>query len=735
MKRVAPDGLSFLLEIGTEEIPARMLEGALDSLARRLHSSVLERELVEPAASPGDGRVRTFGTPRRLAVRIDGLREHQPDKVVEVTGPPVKAAFDSSGKPTRAAEGFARAQGVAVESLRRMTTPRGECVGVSREVRGSSAAEVLAEAVPQLVGSMTFPKMMRWGNGEHRFVRPIHSVLALLGDTPVEMTIAGIRSGSGTFGHRFAGEARLTVRRIDDYLDILRKNGVLADVGERRRNLEEQLAACARRSHGHIAPPPGTSRETGAEGDPELLQEVVHLVEWPLVVEGEFDSGFLELPSEILVTAMRHHQKYFSLLNDDGTLQNRFLAVANCRTDPSGAIGRGNAWVLHARLADARFFWDDDRRTTLEERVPALDRVTFHMKLGSYRRKSERIGGLCEALTAPFRSAGHEPDEMALRRAALLCKTDLTTQMVGEFPELQGIVGALYAQAESLAPATARALYEQYRPAAADDDPPGSIEGSILSLADRIDTQAGIFLLGLVPSGSSDPYGVRRSVLGACRILIDRKVHLPLAGIIDSAIDAYADDISEQGVAPSEARQTLLDFYRARLQFLGEEAGLRQDTARAALAIEWDGPFDAVQRMRAIDAIRNGSDFDNLATAHKRIKKIIRAQEVSDLQDDLLREAAEQALHAVLQTERAKIDAAVAQRDYVAALRSIASLRPILDRFFDEVMVMAEDLRLRNNRLALLQQIVALFQRIGDFSEIAVDSDRPPVQGAGAKAD
>lgn len=735
MKRSNPDGSSFLLEIGTEEIPARMLPGALDSLARRLHSTVVERELADRSDAPLDGPVRTYGTPRRLAVRIDGLRGRQPDRVVEVTGPPVKAAFDSSGRPTRAAEGFARAQGVGVDALRRIASPRGECVGVSRELRGSSAAEVLAGVVPQLVESMTFPKMMRWGSGEHRFVRPVHSVLALLDDSAVEMTIAGIRSGGETFGHRFAGEPRLPVRRIDDYLDILRKNGVLADVDERRRSLEEQLDAAARRSGGRIAPPPGTRPEAGSEGDPELLQEVVHLVEWPLVVEGEFDSAFLKLPSEILVTAMRHHQKYFSLLAEDGTLQNRFLAVANCRSDPTGAIGRGNAWVLHARLADARFFWDDDRRTTLEERVPALERVTFHMKLGSYRRKAERIGRLTEAMAAPFQAAGFEPDGEALRQAALLCKTDLTTQMVGEFPELQGIVGALYARAETLAPAMAQAIYEHYRPAASDDALPGSIEGAILSLADRIDTQAGIFLLGMVPSGSSDPYGLRRSVLGACRILIDRQVHLPLPEILDGAIAAYADDMSGEAVPPARARDTLLDFYRARLQFLAEEAGLRHDSARAALAIGGDGPFDAVQRMRALDAIRNDTGFDNLATAHKRIKKIIQGHEPSELQPGVLNEKAERDLYTALQAERDLIDSAIGKRDYLTALRSIARLRPILDRFFEDVMVMAEDLRLRNNRLALLQQIAALFQKIGDFSEIAVASDRPPMEGAAAKAD
>lgn len=735
MKRPAREGSSFLLEIGTEEIPARMLRGALDSLARRLRSAVVERNLADRSDDSRDCPVRTYGTPRRLAVRLDGLRPRQPDRALEVTGPPVKAAFDSSGRPTRAAAGFARAQGVGVEALLRIASPRGECVGVRRQVPGSTAAEVLAEVVPQVVESMTFPKMMRWGNGEHRFVRPVHSVLALLDGAVVDMTIVGVRSGSDTFGHRFAGKARLPVHSIDDYLGILRDNGVLADTEERQRALEEQLEAAARHAGGRIAPPPGTPSGAGSEGDPELLQEVVHLVEWPFVVEGTFDPDFLQLPAEILVTAMRHHQKYFSLLEDDGALQNRFLAVANCRSDPSGAIGRGNAWVLHARLADARFFWDDDRRTRLADRVAALERVTFHMKLGSYHRKAERISRLTEVIAVPFRAAGFEPDGEALRQASLLCKTDLTSQMVGEFPELQGIVGALYARAEGLAPAIAQALYEQYRPVAADDALPGSIEGAILSLADRIDTQAGIFLLGMVPSGSSDPYGLRRSVLGTCRILIDRQIHLPLREVLDGAIAAFAGDIAGDGVSTDRARETLLDFYRARLQFLAAEAGLRLDSARAALAADGEGPFDALQRMRALDAIRRDTDFDDLATAHKRIKKIIQGHGPCALQPEILHESAERELYTALQNERAQIDSAVAERDYLVALRSIARLRPVLDRFFDDVMVMAEDLRLRNNRLALLQQIAALFQKIGDFSEIAVAPDRPPEEGAAVKAD
>jgi glycyl-tRNA synthetase beta chain len=731
MSRPARSGRTFLLEIGTEEIPARMVAGALASLAEKLTGALEEHHLR--AGDQGAPAAATYGTPRRLAVVVPGLLERQPDRVVEVTGPPTKAAYDADGAPTRAAHGFARAQGIAVDQLRRIRTPKGECVGLQREVRGATAAEVLVRVVPPLVESMTFPKMMRWGNGEHRFVRPVHSVLALLDDVAVDLTIAGIRSAPRTFGHRFAGQRCIPLSRESEYLDALRRNGVVADIAERRRMIEEQIEQQARLSGGRVAPPTGTISGSGEGGDPALLEEVVQLIEWPLVVAGEFDPAFLELPPEILVTAMRHHQKYFALLAPDGTLQNRFLAVANCASDKSGAISRGNAWVLHARLADARFFWDDDRKKALADRLALLERVTFHTRLGNYRRKTERIARLVEALLPSFNDAGWSPDREALIEAAGLSKVDLTTQMVGEFPELQGIVGALYARAEGRSAALAGALYEQYLPAGADDRLPETPEAAILSLADRLDTQAGIFLLGLVPTGSSDPYGLRRSVLGACRILNARGVHVNLEVILVGALGAYKGDVTGDTVPLEEARATLFDFYRARLQFIGEAENLRQDSARAALAVGLAGPFDAMQRMRALDAIRGEAGFDDLATAHKRIKKIIQGQESSQLQPELLQEAGEHGLHEAYETARAAVVPAVARRDYMTALRSIARLRTTLDRFFEEVMVMAEDPRLRANRLALLQSIAGLFQQVGDFSELTVES-APATVGRQKKA-
>ncbi len=726
MKRPAANGRVLLLEIGTEEIPARMLGPALKDLAQGLYNEIVGRSIAPSVGFTLEGNFETFGTPRRLAVRASGLLAAQPDREEEVTGPPVRAAFDASGRPTKAAEGFARAQGVPVKDLRRVTSPKGECVAVRRAVRGSPAAEVLAEAIPPLVLRMTFPKTMRWGAGEHRFVRPIHSVVALLDEEVIEMVIAGIRSGRETFGHRFAGTARIPLRHPGEYVDALRRNGVLADVEERTKTIQDQLRREAERAGGRIAPPPGSGAGSEA-GDSALLEEVTHLVEWPTVIAGEFDPAFLDLPPEILVTAMRHHQKYFSLLRPDGTVLNRFLAVANTRGDRSGAIRRGNEWVLRARLADARFFWEDDRKAPLADRSATLERVTFHEKLGSYAAKTRRMARLVEAILPAFE--GHAAaDRRAVEQATALCKNDLTTQMVKEFPELEGIVGGLYARADRLPEPVASAIYAHDLPRGADDPLPATPEARVVSLADRLDTQAGIFLLGIVPTGSRDPYAVRRSVQGVCRILIEGKLHISLSRCLDAALAGYDGQVVEGMVPKEQARGALLDFYRGRLQYLGEEIPLRHDSVRAALAASFDDPFDARLRMEALEAIRREADFESLVVAHKRIKNILpgpadeaarhREPGTTDLKED-----AERRLHADLLACREGVEQALLGRDYGAALRRIARLRPALDRFFESVMVMAEDRALRDNRLALLAAVGGLFLRIGDFSEIVQEGE------------
>jgi glycyl-tRNA synthetase beta chain len=702
----------FLLEIGTEEIPARMVQAALDALGRALVETVAKADLGAASAC-------LYGTPRRLAVLMDGVAGRQPDQEAEITGPPVGAAYDKTGAPTRAAEGFARAQGVAVSDLRRIRTPKGECVGLRRTIAGRNAGQILAEAIPAIAAGLYFPKTMRWGTGEHRFVRPVHSLVALLDGDVVDTTFAGIRSGRTTFGHRVGGREGIEIETARDYPEALRANGVLADVSERRSEIARQLAAAARAAGGAIATPPGMA-PSGGDADPELLDEVTELVEWPLVITGEFDAKLLELPAEILLTSMRHHQKYFALRAPGGALLNRFLSVANVAQDPKGAIRRGNEWVLKARLADARFFFEEDRKRTLESAGPALERVAFHEKLGSYAAKRRRVEHLAASLVKPFAAAGTRPDADAVRRAAALAKNDLVTQVVKEFPELQGIVGGLYARADGLPPAVADAVYDQYRPRSQDDAIPATVEGAILSLADRVDTQAGIFLLGIVPTGSRDPYAIRRSVQGACRILVERKVSLSLQALCGAALAGYASGRPDGALPDEEARAALLSYWTGRQEYLAVEAGLRPESVHAALNAGADDPYDARRRMEAVDAFRDQAGFADLASAHKRIKNILQGQEATaEFEPARLRDEAERALAQRLESVRAGLARALEGREYATALAAIATLREPLDRFFTEVMVMAEERAVRANRLALVRDIAALINQVADVSVIA----------------
>ena len=724
-------GSAFLLEIGTEEIPARMIDAALEDLALGLFREIESARLWPGAGIGRQDTLRVFGTPRRLAARAEGILERQPDADQEITGPPVKAAYDARGAPTKAAEGFARAQGVPVGELQRLQTPKGECVGLRKKVAGRPAAEILAERVPALVSSLTFPKMMRWGRGEHRFVRPIHWILALLDHAPVDMTILGVRSGVTTSGHRILGRQSIVVPDPFRYQEVLRNHLVIAEVGERRDLVRSRLEEVARGCGAGIAAPPGAP--PGTVGDPELLQEVTQGVEWPHVVAGEFDASFLDLPQELLVTAMRHHQKFFSLMQGSGRLLNRFLAVADTQGEPHGAIRKGNEWVLRARLADARFFWEEDRKKALRDHTTGLARVTFHEKLGSYGRKIERMLPLAGAVLPAFERAGLAVDRAAVQEAVRLSKADLTTQMVKEFPELEGIVGGLYARADGLGERVAAAIAGHYLPRGVDDPLPATPEAAVVSLADRIDTQAGIFLLGIVPTGSRDPYGVRRSVLGVCRIFIGMKVRVSLGDLVERAIRTYGEAGIEGSVPPADARSSLLEFYRGRLQHLGESDGLRPDSVRSALAASMDDPYDARLRMAALDDIRAEPGFEALALAHKRIKNILQEQVVTLPDPALLKEDAERALDRSVRSVLPAIEAAQARLDHAGALREIARLGDPLGRFFEEVLVMAEDRRLRDNRLAILRSIGSLFLRVGDFSEITLQRETvAPARASGA---
>ncbi|MBI4161261.1 MAG: glycine--tRNA ligase subunit beta [Acidobacteria bacterium] len=680
---------TFLLEVGCEEIPARMIPDALRQLEEGMRAELARARV--PAEE-----VRALGSLRRLAVLARELPERQPDEEVLVIGPAVAAAFDSQGRPTRAATGFAAAQGVGVEDLARIPRSRGEHVAVRRRVPGRETAEILAEVVPRLLASLRFPKTMRWGERPERFVRPVRWIVALLGSRPLDLGWAGVRAEPHTRGHRRRGSPRLGIPAAEAYPDRLREAGVLVDPAERRAELERQLRSAVEENGERLVE------------DRELVETVVHLVERPLVIRGSFDPGFLRLPEEVLRTSLRHHQKCFSVRSRDGRLSNTFVAVADAETDPDGTIRKGNEWVLRARLADARFFWTEDVKRPLAERCEGLERVIFHKDLGSYRDKVDRLLVLCEEMGRDFPVRPAE-----LREACRLAKCDLTTRLVGEFPELQGVLGGVYAAAAGLPAAVCEAIYDQYLPRGLEDPSPRQLEGAVLGIADRIDTLTGLFLAGEIPSGSRDPFGLRRAAQGIFKILVDKEMRFSLGRWTGRSLELHR---LGAGRDRSEIAAALLQFLRERLAFVLAARGLAADTVEAVLRATADDPVDALRRGTALQAIRTDPEFEAVAVGFKRVRNILHGQAPAPLDPAGLREPAERGLLDRFLRARERIDAGLGRGDYGEVLREAAGMRGAIDRFFAEVLVMAEAEEVRRNRIGLLQGLAGLFLRIADFS-------------------
>ncbi|HEY3176104.1 MAG TPA: glycine--tRNA ligase subunit beta [Candidatus Polarisedimenticolia bacterium] len=710
---------TFLLEVGCEEIPAGMLPGALVDLRARLLAALGDKEgLGGSAEEPPQ-----FGGPRRLVACITGVRDREDDRVALVSGPPTGAAYDKAGGPTKAAIGFAKAQGVSVEQLEKVRGEKGEVVAVRRRIAGREASAVLAEACPRILSEMRFPKMMRWGDRGHCFVRPIHWIVALLDHEVVEFEFMGVRSGRATSGHRFLSPGPHEVPHASRYEEIVRERGKViarnADRRERIRQARDRAAA---------------AMGWRAREDEDLLNELTFLNECPGVVTGSFDRAYLDLPAPVIVTAMRHHQKYFPAEGSGGGLAPGFVAVINLPEDPEGLIRRGNEWVLKARLADARFFWTEDRKRKLADRVEDLARLSFHEKLGSYLARTQRLVDLASTLAATIGLDGTAQDRV--RIAARLAKCDLLTGMVGEFPELQGIMGGIYAREEGIPIEAARAIEEHYLPISPEGPVPKTPEGAVLALADKLDLMTGCFAAGLIPKGSADPYGLRRAAHGVTRIMLSPALagssgRVSLKGAVEKSLALY----EAQGIGPAareRVREDLLEFLSQRLRFLMEEGRMRFDTARAILAAGFDDVADAWRRGAALTELRTAAseeDFLALAASAKRIRNILAQARDKGLATDgpiaagLLRDKEEKDLHGAVGRVREGLERQVAAGDYVSALRSIASLRPQVDRFFDKVLVMAPEEDLRRNRLALLSGLSQLLSRVADFSEIVVEGE------------
>jgi glycyl-tRNA synthetase beta chain len=686
----------FLFEIRTEEIPAPALPAARKDLANGISEALSEQGLAP-------GAVESYATPRRLVVWAREIPERQTDRETEVLGPPAAAAFDAAGKPTRAAEGFARAQKVQVSDLTIVESSRGRTVAVRRTVPGRSAAEVLAEVVPRVVAALTFPKTMRWGEGDRSFVRPVRGVLAIYAGRVVPMEIMGTPAGDLTVGHRVLSDGELPVSSPADYFQKLRGAYVEPDSEARRAAILDSARRLAAQVGGRI------------DADADLAAVLADLVEWPGLVRGAFDPIFLELPDEITTTAMRVHQKFLPVRGPNGLLP-YFIAVMDNSDDRRGFIAKGNEWVLNARLADARFFFREDSREKLESRLSQLERLNFQDRLGSYAAKTARL----EELAAAIAHAVARPELTGyVRTAARLSKADLTSRMVREFTDLQGVIGGIYARAEGLPEPVWKGIYDQYRPQTQGDDPPRTDAGAILSLADRFDTLAGLFRLGMLPTGSKDPYGLRRAAAGAVSIATSRRWRIDWSPVAQKALSLYPAELP--GLAFERALAELETFFGERLRNAIERAGSSYDEVSAVLNVGVWNFADAAERAAALTEARRRLDFRSLVLAFKRIRNILEGETLPEPSPDLYREPAERSLASDFLQAKALLGELVDGRRYSEALETIASIAPSLDRFFVEVLVNAPEEDLRRNRHALLAAIRREFTRIADFSEIVVE--------------
>jgi len=695
----------LLLEIGLEEIPARMIAAAQAELATRIEGVLTRQRLL---ATPG-AAITSYSTPRRLAVRVEGVLARQLDMQEHLTGPSWKAAFPD-GQPGPAAHAFARKAGVAVGALEKITTPKGEYASALIHRPGRGAQQVLSEELPREIGALSWPKAMYWRpNKPERFVRPLRWLLCLLDEDVVPLEFAGIRASNVTYGHRVLyGDRPVPIARPAVYLAALQAAFVDADVASRRHRIRKALDAATR------IVPGARWRE-----DEALVEQVTHLTEWPTVLPGNFQPEYLALPEEVLVTVMRDHQKYFAVEDKQGALAPHFLAVLNTEVDAEGLaiIRHGNERVLRARFNDARFFWNFDQKMPLTARLEKLKTVTFQKDLGSYFSKTESNLRLARAVAAAVAAQGILVDHAALEQAVLLAKTDLTTELVKEFTELQGIVGGLYARAQGLGETVVQAIYSQYIPASVDDPIPTIVEGQILGLADRMATIAEMFAIGLAPSGSKDPFALRRAANGVVKILAESGLPITLAALETIALESLPRARSGEGAG------SLGVFLKERLDFyLREVRGYAYDVVNAVLSTGLTTVTDAIARVQALTQVRGSDDLLAISTAFKRIKNILRQaaekQEADSIDRDALIEPAERHLYAEAVRVAPQVEALRAQQDYLEALESIATLRPAIDGFFDQVMVMAPEAHLRRNRLALIASVLSDFSRIADFSEI-----------------
>ena len=700
----------LLLEIGCEEIPAGMIARAGAELKAALEKYLAAENLL------AQGGVETYGGPRRLVAVAGGVRAKQPETTREVTGPPKSVAYDNVGRPTRAAESFAEKQGVPLAETYTITTPKGEYLAVKQHIPGRTAQAILMEWLPRVIQELSWPRTMTWTGGQGpRFIRPVRWIVAVLGGEVIRFRFGDVQSGNVTRGHRTLGKARIPVRSFREYEKKLRANGVLVRPGDRKAKVEREIQAVTKGTGLH------------AHADAELLEMVTYLNECPAVLLGSFEEAYLDLPDEILLTVMRDHQKYFGVERKSGELAPHFLAVINLGSDRKGKIRAGHERVLRARFADARFFWESDQKCRLADYLPRLADVTYGAKLGSYHDKVERVRTNARWLAEQWFDSGltraHVPDA---DRAAELAKCDLATEMVREFTELQGIVGGLYARAQGEPQDIADAVYDHYRPVGLEDPIPRNLTGCAVALADKLDSVVACFAVGRIPSGSSDPYALRRAALGIVKIILERRLPVSMSLAVAAASRALLNLPPHVALSPGVEAQ-VLEFILERARFiLRERDGFAYDEISAVFRAGADDLVDAVRRIEALRAIRKTKNFEPLAISFKRIRKILEkaneaAGEKKKPNPELFEHEAERQLYAAVRDAAAKVDIQKRAGRDREALEVIAGLRQAVDRFFDGVLVMAENEAVRRNRLGLLAELLREFTTIADFAEIAAE--------------
>lgn len=699
----------LLIEIGVEELPYQFIAPALAALKDSAEQLLRDHRL---AFQP----TRTLGTPRRLTLVVAGLATQQTSMVKEAMGPSKAVAFDPAGQPTRAATGFAAGQGVSVQELQIRQTPKGEYLFAVKQELGRSANVVLKELLPQLISKLSFPKAMKWNSTGAKFARPVRWLVVLYGGATLPIEAAGIIAGNRTEGHRVLGSAKgMVVRDSESYLKGLERQGVISDPERRRRMIEEQIATLCKK----------TGFMLNVDGD--LLDQAVYTTECPNAIIGSFKPAYLEVPQEILITSMKEHQGFFSLMHKEtGKLVPHFIAVTNNRAKDMGLIREGNERVLAARLADAKFFFDEDRKVKLEERVPKLAGVTFQQKLGTMEKKQQRIRTLASLIATNVRPQDYELKQTC-ERAADLCKADLLTGVVGEFPELQGIMGGEYAKHDGESAAVSQAIREQYLPRSIEGELPKTIAGQVLSLADRLDSVAAFFYVGLVPTGSEDPFALRRNATAIVRIILESNLRIDVGIFVDAARQlVIAEGFKGGQDSGPEGRRRMVEFIFERVRHYGRVVyALRDDVIEAVLKPAHDKTLDLVDlvlRMKVLESVTMKPEFDPLIVGFKRAHRLVEKEKWDRKPVDKARfeHPTESALYQAIAEERAKMLFAMTRGDYGQALDSLVRLKPAIDAFFTAVMVNAEDPAIRSNRLSLLQEVDDFFNSFADFSQIVV---------------